>query len=383
VAIPGLVTLIGSGEVSAGMVKVHRQLLDDLGRASPRAVFLETPAGFEMGVDAIAARFQEYFRTSLGLDLRLAHYRSRADSPATVAQALEAVAEADYIIAGPGSPTYAVEQLRDTALLATILRRWNEGAQLVFASAATVALGRHALPVYEIYKVGRPLGWTDGLDLLGGYGLELAIVPHWDNAEGGTHDTRACFMGMERFGKLQDLLPGSATVLGVDEHTAVTFDLAAGSVRVQGKGGLTVVRGGETSEFESGAYLTLEPLRGGGGRASAPGAPGAHGAMSAEALGAASARIGAGDLPGALRLAAEGAPPEMAALLLQAASDAQVAQSDDEELGPLLQILIDIRAALRERGEWALADGLRDRLAAIGFELRDTAHGTVWSRRPV
>ncbi|HMK09700.1 MAG TPA: Type 1 glutamine amidotransferase-like domain-containing protein [Anaerolineales bacterium] len=382
-AIPGLVTLIGSGEVSAGMVKVHRQLLDDLGRASPRAVFLETPAGFEMGVDAIAARFQEYFRTSLGLDLRLAHYRSRADSPATVAQALEAVAEADYIIAGPGSPTYAVEQLRDTALLATILRRWNEGAQLVFASAATVALGRHALPVYEIYKVGRPLGWTDGLDLLGGYGLELAIVPHWDNAEGGTHDTRACFMGMERFGKLQDLLPGSATVLGVDEHTAVTFDLAAGSVRVQGKGGLTVVRGGETSEFESGAYLTLEPLRGGGGRASAPGASGAHDAMSAEALGAASARIGAGDLPGALRLAAEGAPPEMAALLLQAASDAQVAQSDDEELGPLLQILIDIRAALRERGEWALADGLRDRLAAIGFELRDTAHGTVWSRRPV
>ena len=382
-AIPGLVTLIGSGEVSAGMVKVHRQLLDDLGRASPRAVFLETPAGFEMGVDAIAARFQEYFRTSLGLDLRLAHYRSRADSPATVAQALEAVAEADYIIAGPGSPTYAVEQLRDTALLATILRRWNEGAQLVFASAATVALGRHALPVYEIYKVGRPLGWTDGLDLLGGYGLELAIVPHWDNAEGGTHDTRACFMGMERFGKLQDLLPGSATVLGVDEHTAVTFDLAAGSVRVQGKGGLTVVRGGETSEFESGAYLTLEPLRGGGGRASAPGASGAHGAMSADAIGAASARIGAGDLPGALRLAAEGAPPEMAALLLQAASDAQVAQSDDEELGPLLQILIDIRAALRERGEWALADGLRDRLAAIGFELRDTAHGTVWSRRPV
>jgi len=381
VTTPGLVTLIGSGEVSAGMVKVHRQLLDDLGRASPHAVFLETPAGFETGVDAIAARFQEYFHTSLGLDLRLAPYRSRSDPPAQVAQALEALAEADYIVAGPGSPTYAVEQLRDSAVLATILQRWREGAQLVFASAATVALGRHALPVYEIYKVGAPLAWTDGLDLLGGHGLELAIVPHWDNAEGGSHDTRACFMGMDRFGRLQALLPSSAIVLGVDEHTAVTFDPAAKTVQVLGKGGLTVVRGGQTAEFESGRVLTLDLLRAGEVAAPAPIHAEGRSPSSSEAIGQASARIGAGDLPGALRLAAEGAPPEMAALLLQAASGAREAHTRDDELGPLLQILIDIRAALRERGEWALADGLRDRLSAIGFELRDSAHGTVWARR--
>jgi cysteinyl-tRNA synthetase len=68
-------------------------------------------------------------------------------------------------------------------------------------------------------------------------------------------------------------------------------------------------------------------------------------------------------------------------VLLQAAATAQSARTTDDELAPLLQLLIEIRASLRERGEWALADGLRDRLRATGFELRDTPEGTVWVRR--
>ena len=383
VSTPGLVTLIGSGEVSAGMVKVHRQLLEELGRTTPRPVFLETPAGFELGVQAIAGRFQEYFRNSLGLDLRLARYHSRDDPPAEQALALAALAEADYIIAGPGSPTYAIDQLRDSPVLATMIERWLEGAQLVFASAATIALGRHALPVYEIYKVGRPLAWAEGLDLFGGQGMELAIVPHWDNAEGGTHDTRACFMGMDRFARLHALLPSKAVVLGVDEHTAVSFDLAAGVGTVRGKGGVSVLRGAETSRFEAGGRFSLDALRAGQTSKRTPEqrASAARSPEPADAIGRAVARIGAGDLPSGLRLAAEGAPPEVAAVLLQAAASAQNSQATDDELAPLLQFLIEIRASLRERGEWALADGLRDRLLAIGFELRDTSEGTIWARR--
>ena len=363
------------------MVKVHRQLLDRLGRESPRPVFLETPAGFELGVEAIAGRFQEFFRTSLGLDLRLARYRSRDDAPSAQAEALAALSEADYIIAGPGSPTYAIEQLRGSPVLATMLQRWRDGAQLVFASAATIALGRHALPVYEIYKVGRPPHWAEGLDLLGGHGVELAIVPHWDNAEGGTHDTRACFMGMERFGRLEALLPQSATVLGVDEHTAVTLDLGLDSAAVQGKGGVSVVHGAETSRIESGGGFSLNDLRRDGSAASPRATGPVEAAAPPDAIGRAAARIGSGDLPGGLRLAAEAAPPGTAALLLQAASAAQDARAGDDELGPLLNILIELRSSLRERGEWALADGLRDRLQAIGFELRDTPEGTTWVRR--
>jgi cyanophycinase-like exopeptidase len=365
------------------MVKVHRQLLDGFGPAPPRPVFLETPAGFELGVESIAGRFQEYFRTSLGLELRLAPYRARDDRPRAQAEALAALAEADYIIAGPGSPTYAIDHLRDTPILAAMLQRWQEGAQLVFASAATIALGRHALPVYEIYKVGRALYWEAGLDLFGAHAMELAIVPHWDNAEGGTHDTRACFMGMERFERLQALLPTTAVVLGVDEHTAVTLDLPAGEAIVRGKGGVAVLQGSDGYRYESGDTFSLDVLRPGHRVGAAGGSLSSSASTSqgADAIGRAAARIGAGDLPGGLRLAAEAAPPGTAALLIQAASAAQRAQSPDDEVAPLLEILIEIRAGLRERGEWALADGLRDRLQAIGFELRDTPEGTVWARR--
>ena len=54
------------------------------------------------------------------------------------------------------------------------------------------------------------------------------VVPHFDNAEGGTHDTRFCYMGERRLAVMEELLPADAWVLGVDEHTALVFDLDAG-----------------------------------------------------------------------------------------------------------------------------------------------------------
>ncbi len=45
----------------------------------------------------------------------------------------------------------------------------------------------------------------------------------------------------------------------------------------------------------------------------------------------------------------------------------------------LLRLLIDLRAALRERKEFALADEIRDRLQALGVLLKDTAQGTIWT----
>jgi len=377
----GRLTLIGSGETAPGMVRVHRALLDSLGEP-PRPVFLDTPAGFELGVDGIAARFVEFFRNSLDLELRVARYRHRDDPPRAQGEALEALTQANYIIAGPGSPTYAVDQLRATPFAEALVRRWHAGAQLVFASAATISLGRHALPVYEIYKVGQPLHWADGLDILGSFGYQLAIVPHWDNAEGGTHDTRACFMGMERFDRLRALLPPAATVLGVDEHTAVTLDIDGGVAEVRGKGGITVLRGDEQTVYPSGQSFRLEALRPLAAASSPAGGIPANpvSEATAAALGQAAVLVGSGDLPGGLRLAADEAPGELAVLLHQAASAVEQAEPTTDDVAPLLDILIELRSSLRERGEWALADGLRDRLEAIGFQLRDTPEGTVWVR---
>ena len=107
---------------------------------------------------------------------------------------------ADLIFAGPGSPTYAARQLAGSLAWDRTRVRHALGAALVFASAGAIAIGRYALPVYEIYKAGHDLHWQDGLDLFGPFGLNLAVVSHWNNAEGGADlDTSHCFIGKERF----------------------------------------------------------------------------------------------------------------------------------------------------------------------------------------
>ncbi|MCJ7677618.1 MAG: hypothetical protein MUO35_07855, partial [Anaerolineales bacterium] len=233
---PGLLALIGSGEVSAGMTRLHRYLLARLD-APARPAFVDTPAGFEPGAETIHDRFRDYVERRLELPLALASYRSAAASPESIARTLQVLADSNYILAGPGSPSYAAREWRGSAVYDAIVARWQAGAQLAWASSAAIALSRYLLPVYEIYKVGAPPHWLDGLDLLGPYGLSLAIVTHWDNAEGGTHDTRACFMGMERFERLRSMLPPEAVTLGIDEHTACTLDLQAGTAEVGGRGG--------------------------------------------------------------------------------------------------------------------------------------------------
>ena len=57
----GTLALMGSGELTATMVQVHKDLLSSLD-PSPQAVFLDTPAGFELNVDQISERVVEYFR---------------------------------------------------------------------------------------------------------------------------------------------------------------------------------------------------------------------------------------------------------------------------------------------------------------------------------
>jgi hypothetical protein len=381
---PGWLTLMGSGETAAGMVKVHRRLLAALPEP-PHPVFLETPAGFELGLAAIASRFGEFFERRLGLSVALAPYHGAGDDPHLVADALAAVSKANYILAGPGSPTYAARQWSGSPVFAAVIERWLGGAQLVFASAAAIALSRHALPVYEIYKVGQELHWSEGLDLLGRFGLDLAIITHWDNAEGGTHDTRACFMGMERLERLRQLLPSSTVVLGVDEHTACTLDLEEGTCAVRARGGVTILRGSETLRHEAGTVFPLSDLAGAEAVGAQPAVPlrdVSEGTSLPQSLAQASARIAAGDLADGLRRAATDAEPALAAVLVQAARCAEGRPPSDERLGPLIGLLLEARNGLRACQQWALADELRHRLLALGIEVRDTPQGTVWEEAP-
>ena len=377
---PGLLTLIGSGEVSAGMTRLHRHLLARLG-ARAHAAFLDTPAGFELGIETIHARFREYVEHRLEVPMELASFRSASAPPESIALALRALAGANYILAGPGSPSYAASQWRGSAVYDAVVSRWKAGAQLVWASSAAIALSRYVLPVYEIYKVGAPLHWLDGLDLLGDYGLSLAVVTHWDNAEGGTHDTRACFMGMERFEHLRSMLPGDAITLGIDEHTACTLDLQAGAVEVRGRGGVTILAGDVQRRHMHGEAFPIDEL---GPRAtSSPGSVASAIAPAAEDR-ALEARdlLTRGELLPGLQLLAETAPSELAPLLALAAQSAQGLSRATPPPDQLITLLIQVRDALRAAKQWQLSDQVRDGLSALGISLQDSPAGTTWSRAP-
>ena len=232
-----VLAIIGSGETSPTMVTVHRELVSRLGPASPQAIALATPYAFQENAADVSARTQRYFADSVGLQVRVAAGTSPNADPGMApplippdeedeARQAAAIRAADWVFAGPGSPSYALAHWQAGPVAAGLRDRVLAGDGLtVLASAAAATAGRFTLPVYEIYKAGGAPRWLDGLDLLGPLGLNVALIPHYDNAEGGRYDTRHCYLGERRLAVMERDLPADAAVLGVDEHTAVLIDL--------------------------------------------------------------------------------------------------------------------------------------------------------------
>ena len=250
---------MGSGETAPAMVKTHRAVLAASGDGP--AVMLDTPYGFQVNADDLTNRTLRYFEESVGQKVTPASWR-RSDIPAAERErVLAQVSRAAWLFAGPGSPTYALDQWHGTPLVGAIGDVVDRGGAVVLGSAAAVTAGRWALPVYEIYKVGVAPFWAEGLDLLTRFlDLPVAVVPHYDNAEGGTYDTRFCYLGEDRLELLEQDLPENAAVLGVDEHTAVIIDRGASTVEVSGVGRLTVRRHGQSELVPAGSVLTIDEL---------------------------------------------------------------------------------------------------------------------------
>lgn len=258
----GTIVLMGSGELSTTMVAVHKEQLARFGPA-PRAVFLDTPAGFQLDVDRISRRAVEYFRLRVRQPLLVASLKSsREPLPETAEKAFQRLRDADYILLGPGSPSYAARHLRATSVPQILVKRVQEGGCLVAGSAVAATVGHMTLPVYEIYTVGHDLHWIDGVNILGPFGFDLAVVPHWNNAEGTSHDTRFCFMGKQRFEKLAAMLPKEVSILGIEERTACIVDLETGEARIAGRGRAVLHRRGGKTVFGEGDRFPIEVLQG-------------------------------------------------------------------------------------------------------------------------
>ncbi len=248
---------MGSGETTPGMLGVHREVFADL-PAGAQLALMDSPFAFQENADELVDRISGYFDQSLGRTVQRITLPAGADA-LTQAQALAAIRSADWLFAGPGSPSYARRAWVGTPVpqaLADLVAP-GRSAALVVASAAAVTLGSWALPVYEIYKVGEDPRWEPGIGVMDRVlGWRCAVIPHYDNQEGGTHDTRFCYLGGRRLARIEDELDG-ALIVGVDEHTAVLFDLDAGRVRVAGRGGLTLRVAGVEEVLPAGTEVAL------------------------------------------------------------------------------------------------------------------------------
>jgi cyanophycinase-like exopeptidase len=335
---------------------------------------LETPAGFELNSSQVIGRVADFIRHRLQNyepQITVVPARKRGtqfspDDPDLIAP----LYEADMIFMGPGSPSYAVRQLRDSLAWYAMLASHRLGATIVFASAATVATSLYAIPVYEIYKVGEDLHWKDGLDFFGQYGLPLIFVPHWNNNEGGKElDTSRCFMGQSRFSELMEMVPSELTVLGVDEKTALVVDPPACTCRVIGLGGVTILHAGPAHR----KAIAPESLNGTGLHEVAQLRRGhVHHYSNGQFFSL--SRIGPFRDP----VGGEELPPEVwqrALEVRQAKRTPIIPDSNEDNPSEEVLALVDQRQSARASKDWAAADQARLQIAALGWQIQDTPEG--------
>jgi cyanophycinase-like exopeptidase len=335
----GKVLLLSSGETSNSGRRILEGIFAEMG-PTIRVAILETPAGFELNSTWVAERVGDYIKSSLqnySPYVAIVPAR-RQDGPFSTndSSVLAPMLDANYIYLGAGSPTYLTRHLKDSLAINYLVGRHRMGATLCFTSAAAISFGAKTLPVYEIFKAGHDPYWDEGLDFFGLFGLDLAIVTHWNNNDGGDRvDTRRCFVGQPRMERLRKSLPSSTLVLGIDEHTGVLLDFQAEQCQVQGIGNVTIEGSNYSKVFKSGTSFPITEL------------------------------------------GPYHAPPEAQGYGTLVAKTGDVQDPDIEPPQEVLT-LITKREEARQARNWSGSDALREQIERKGFEVKDTPEGPRW-----
>lgn len=379
---PGRIILFGSGETSPTGRKVFEHIFRAL-PPSPTLALLETPAGFELNSHQVISRVGDFFIHRLQnyhpkVELIPARKRGTPfspDEPEIVAPLLTA----DLIFMGPGSPSYAIRQLRDSLAWYYLIARHRLGAVMALASAATVAFSAFALPVYEIYKVGEELRWNQGLDFFNLYGLQLVFIPHWNNQEGGVElDTSRCFMGMERFVRLMEMLPEEITIVGLDEKTALVMDPSTSECQVMGLGMVTLIHTGHKHRGIQYPPGDISSAMGGSDEDLQKIVEQRSGHVHQYVGGQVFPMSDIGDFHPYHPEASLPYP------IWQKAIEATRQRMADhpEKPSEAVTFLIQKREIARQAAEWDTADKLRDQVLSLGWEIIDTKDGPLSRKLP-
>jgi hypothetical protein len=361
----GTLVILGSGEIAPNTVKIYREVLSGL--SERRGVMLDTPYGFQENVPQLTAKIIDYFQTSLQFEMLAASLLRYDDATALErVQYLETIRRTSFVFAGPGSPSYALKQWSPLAMTDALASVLTNNGVVCFSSAAALTLGAFTAPIYELYKVGDSPHWLDGLDLLGNHGLRCAVIPHYDNAEGGNHDTRFCYLGDRRLRILESMLEPDVATLGVDEHTAIIFDWASDTAVVKGRGHAYWRTGDETRTLERNVVTPLSDFR---TTSVPPQRTEVEGSSATQQSDRPLGEVAAGGGEVGLRAIAE---------LVRLAESGGPGLIDP---AVLVEGVLKARREARSAGQYQLADELRDALVAAGIEVHDGPDGATWSLR--
>lgn len=230
---PGLLALVGGDEFKVGNEEQDRALA---GAAGAGPAFVVPTAAARQGPDQAVAHATAWFG-QLGLRLRELPVLKRADANSKEIAELARGGGFFYLVGG--DPGLVVEVLRGSRVWAAMFEAWRAGAALAGSSA-----GAMALCSYTLIRASWPNRFNRRPSEALGAVPETAVLPHFET------------FGHRWVDSAQRELP-DATLLGIDERSAALW--SGGTWRAVGPGGVTVIKGGRTARFESGARISGLP----------------------------------------------------------------------------------------------------------------------------
>jgi cyanophycinase-like exopeptidase len=244
----GGLALVGSGEYTPAMATTDRWLIEGLGGpAHANVALIPTASGLEEGQPERWNILGAAHFTALGARPTPLHLISHEDAVApTIVSALQA---ASFFYFSGGNPEYLAETFEGTPAWEAVTARHRAGAVIAGCSAGAMFLGSYLLRVRAI-REGRGPIWRHGLGLAAG----LVILPHFDRM--------SRFLDAERFREVLAGAPAGATVIGIDEDTALVrltpTNAGPRRWRVMGRQSVSVFAAdGHATAYPSGEELTL------------------------------------------------------------------------------------------------------------------------------
>ena len=187
-----------------------------LATPEPAAVLLDTPYGFQTNAHIVSDKAVAYFRDSVGRHVTVAGLR-RTDTIERVELERALAHTRDWLFTGPGSPSFALRQWRETPVPDLLARKLTEQGALVFQRGRLDTRRRHRARVRDLQGGHGPVlvgGARPAVPLRAARGRHPPLRQHR-----GRQPRHAVYLGLERLEQLEQELPADAFVLGVDEHT--------------------------------------------------------------------------------------------------------------------------------------------------------------------